>query len=670
MALENEPDILPGYVAELNDQASTTGPGTNAYLNADDRASVAANGKTSYTISQAANQIIRSDAGWGGVLGHAATVTYAYRSTTPSSMPDDTAGFSRFNTAQIAQAELALKAWSDVANITFIRVGAGDSGDNAYSNNATILLANYSSGESGASAFAMYPGSTSASAKAGDLWVNSTFSYNQAPTVGNYGGMVLVHELGHTIGLAHPSDYDATGDTTLTYSSNASYYEDSRQYTVMSYFSETNTGGSDGGRYSAAPLLDDIAAAQMEYGANMTTRTGDTVYGFNSNIDDRPWYSTTSNANKVIFAVWDAGGTDTLDFSGYTQTQLIDLREGNFSNVGGLTGNVAIAVGAQIENAVGGSGVDVIYGNALANLISGGGGNDTIDGGAGIDTAQYSGASSSYSWTKRSDGAWIVQDLRGGSPDGTDVLTNIENLKFSDHTVALGGIGLSSAVETAFSNLTRAGSGADVNKALALDISNQMAGGTMSQAQAFVAIEQAAKTTTAVATLSYEFFTGKVPTEAGVDYLVSPTGPNANNLNSTYYQSFNLENRYINFAVNLGKNGEGQAAFAAKYGALSLVEATATAYQTIFGGAPSDAKVHALIDSRVDYFAAYGGDGPAGIGTKAAMVGWLLAEAVKADVGTYAKVGDAFMADLTDGAAFAVDIVGVYNHPEYSYTPT
>ena len=143
-----------------------------------------------------------------------------------------------------------------------------------------------------------------------------------------------------------------------------------------------------------------------------------------------------------------------------------------------------------------------------------------------------------------------------------------------------------------------------------------------------------------------------------MDYLVSPTGPNANNLNSAYYQSFNLENRYINFAVNLGKLGEGKDAFLAKYGSLSFVEATREAYKTIFGAAPTDAKIHAMIDSRDDYFAAYGGDGANGIGTKAAMVGWLLAEAQKADLGVMVRSNDAWLTDLADGSApFAIDIL-------------
>jgi serralysin len=299
-------------------------------------------------------------------------------------MPDDTGGFSRFNAAQIQQAELALTSWSDVANITFVRVGAGTTGDTAYSDQAAILFSNYSSGADGAAAFGYYPGSTAASSRPGDVWFNSTLGYNTNPTAGNYGGMVLVHELGHAIGLAHPSTYDASDDVAPTYAADADYYEDSRQYTVMSYFNERNTGANYSGAYAASPLLDDISAAQQEYGANMTTRTGDTVYGFNSTAD-RAWYSATSASSKLIFAVWDAGGSDTLDFSGYSVSQVIDLRPGYFSDVGGLVGNVTIAMGANIENARGGAGVDQMNGNALGNFLRGEAGGDVINGWAGDD---------------------------------------------------------------------------------------------------------------------------------------------------------------------------------------------------------------------------------------------------------------------------------------------
>jgi serralysin len=367
---------------------------SETYLNADSRTGIADNGKPSYTIDQAADQIVRGEAGWSSALGVSFTLTYAYRANEPSIMPDDAAGFSRFNSAQIAEAELALQGWGDAANITFVRLGSGTSGEAAYSDSATILFGNYSSGVSGASAFTMFPGSTSAFSSAGDVWINSTFGYNQTPTVGNYGGQVLIHELGHAIGLDHPSDYNAGDGAVITYDANASYFEDSRQYTVMSYFNEFNTGGNFGVLYSAAPLLDDIAAVQLEYGANMSTRTGDTTYGFNSNAE-RPWFITNSASTKLLFAVWDAGGNDTFDFSGYANNQVIDIRQGFFSDVGGLVGNVAVAKGANIENVKSGSGSDHINGNALANNIQAGAGADTVSASAGNDTVD-GGAGQSY----------------------------------------------------------------------------------------------------------------------------------------------------------------------------------------------------------------------------------------------------------------------------------
>jgi pimeloyl-ACP methyl ester carboxylesterase len=218
----------------------------------------------------------------------------------------------------------------------------------------------------------------------------------------------------------------------------------------------------------------------------------------------------------------------------------------------------------------------------------------------------------------------------------------------------------------------------------AIAVENQLVtglnNGSLTQAAALQSLLQTAEATTSVATMAYEFFTGSAPSAAGIDYLVSPTGPNANNLNAAYYQSFSLENRYINFAVNLGKAGEGQAAFTAAYGSLSLFEATRTAYAKIFGEAPSDAKLHAILDpttvlngqtfARSDYFAYYGQDGANGIGTKAAMVGYLLAEAVKADVGTYALSNDAFLTDVAlHNAPFGVDLVSVFSQPVFVYHP-
>lgn len=387
----------------VNIRADDAGGVAQGYLNADDRAVSTVNGKASFSIDRAGLQLtgfnpdtMAPAPGWGGVAGAPFTVTYGFRATAPLRMPSDTEGFQRFNTAQILQAEQALQAWADVANIRFVRVGSGSStdGDTAYTDQATILFSNYSSGESGSAAFAYYPGNVNFSSSAGDVWVNIGAGSNAFPTIGNYGGQVLVHEIGHAIGLAHPGDYNASGEARITYAANAEYYEDSRQYTVMSYFAETNTGANFRGSYSAVPLLDDIRGAQIEYGANLSTRTGDTVYGFNSTAD-RAWFSATNSSSRLIFAVWDAGGRDTFDFSGYSQAQLVDLREGYFSDVGGLVGNVAVAQGAQIENAIGGFGADTLNGNALANELSGNAGSDRIFGGGGRDTLD-GGSGSNY----------------------------------------------------------------------------------------------------------------------------------------------------------------------------------------------------------------------------------------------------------------------------------
>lgn len=113
-----------------------------------------------------------------------------------------------------------------------------------------------------------------------------------------------------------------------TYWNDANYLEDSSQYTVMSNWSEKYTNSNFGDFYPYTPLLlDDIIAIQQLYGANMTARKGDTVYGFNANAD-KGYYSINDDNEGTIFSLWDVDGNDTLNFSGYHQDQRINLNPG------------------------------------------------------------------------------------------------------------------------------------------------------------------------------------------------------------------------------------------------------------------------------------------------------------------------------------------------------
>lgn len=334
--------------------------------------------KLSLGVEMSAAMLYRDGGSWAKTPGTAITVTYSFRSSGPATdalgLP---APFYRTTAVQQAAVTSALHNYSDVANITFQQVNPG-----GYSNDATIRIGDYKSNIDGAGAYASYPGSTASNSQDGDLWLNTTSVSRTSLPYGSYSYMAIIHELGHAMGLAHPGDYNAAPGVSITYTANAQFAQDSNQYSVMSYFDATDTDPTAPAIFPETLMMADIYAIQQLYGINWTTNAGNSVYGFNSNVGGAFDFSVNST---VLACIWDGGGIDTIDVSRFTTNQLINLQDGSFSSVGGYTANLSIAVGCDIENAVGGTKNDVMLGNELANNLAGKNGNDVLNGFAGND---------------------------------------------------------------------------------------------------------------------------------------------------------------------------------------------------------------------------------------------------------------------------------------------
>jgi hypothetical protein len=82
----------------------------------------------------------------------------------------------------------------------------------------------------------------------------------------------------------------------------------------------------------------------------------------------------------------------------------------------------------------GGSSDDLLFGSGSGETFTGFAGNDTVNGGGGIDTLDFSGPRANYTITATQTG-FSVHDNVG--TDGTDTLTGVERLHFTDENTAL-----------------------------------------------------------------------------------------------------------------------------------------------------------------------------------------------------------------------------------------
>jgi serralysin len=325
-------------------------------------------GVTSYARAPGDAGAIQEGVKWGGAYGSGVTLTFSF----PGGNAWHVGGYAEFNSLyQLSRTEkdavrAALAEWGAVANITFNEVGDTKSvvGDLRFGITDAV-------GKK-AAAHAYLPGT---SPKSGDVWFGAEGWHTKPSTPvkkGSYDYLVLLHEIGHAIGLKHPFENPQK----------ISNQFDHFAYTIMSYSAAPGQSGNYANFYPTTPMYYDLVNIQGIYGRGVHN-PGDTTYVYKGG---KHYWETID----------DSGGTDTIVYKGKDKGA-IDLNIGGWSDLGksikfayGSTKDtVAIGPNTVIENATGGKGRDTLIGNDVANVLTGGKGKDVLVGGGAGDTFMF-----------------------------------------------------------------------------------------------------------------------------------------------------------------------------------------------------------------------------------------------------------------------------------------
>ncbi|MES2297742.1 MAG: DUF4214 domain-containing protein [Pseudomonadota bacterium] len=348
----------------------------------------------------------------GQDLGSAVTLTYSFANTVPSyGYGSGGTSVRSWTASEQAAVRTLLATLSSQTQLTFTEVA-----DSASTYGQIRFGINV---QSGTAAYSYSPDS-SAGELAGDIWLSSTTALGLG--AGGSGMPALMREIGHALGLQTPLTSTYTGPLPILIDA-----ENDSHYTVMSAASVSGVLPREGfGVY-------DLSALRYLYGTR-AAGTGDTSYRF------------TDANGKTQKLIVDDLGVNSFDASNLSIGANLDLREGKQSSIGrdaqdgAAVENVAIGFGTVIVNATGTRFDDVITGNARDNVLSGFGGNNIIDGGAGTDSAVYRGKFADYAVSISSYSGKLIVAATNGS-DGSDTLSNIETLRFSDLSLHVSAIG-------------------------------------------------------------------------------------------------------------------------------------------------------------------------------------------------------------------------------------
>ncbi|MDE0783728.1 MAG: Ig-like domain-containing protein, partial [Planktomarina sp.] len=288
-----------------------------------------------------------------------------------------------------AKIEMAFILFSAAADISFNYIGAFDTPFQSIAHGSEINFSMDGSGTffSNDSTWAIGYFPQPDLVSRGDIYlnINSAANYLDSYEVGSAGFFLILHEIGHTLGLKHPHDDGGTGRPTFAETEMTDL--DNDYFSIMSYEDDYNWNLKAWD--PATPMYMDILALQYLYGKSTEFFAGNDTFSFSK--------------NNLYASAWDPSGIDLIDQSNANEgwhillpniepSTLVDTKVGMLVPSEELSLETPTSLYwllGDFENVNGSEHADSIYGNRFDNLIEGNAGNDTLSGGTGSDTFVY-----------------------------------------------------------------------------------------------------------------------------------------------------------------------------------------------------------------------------------------------------------------------------------------